>query len=154
MKALQFTKVNDLSQLHDELLAAIPALRPVNSAPVMSVEGLGNSITLTVPDNTDAAAVQAVVTAHNPAVPNAFRQQIIDDATSLSDMAAQYQANLDGLQTIRTHMAAIQAGPASPNAAQTGTALKTLAGDLDTVCVGLTRMLKATRVVLRRREGL
>ena len=74
MKRLHFQKPNDLSRLHDELLAAIPSLRPVINVrgerePVMQVEGKGNDIWLTVPDGADEAAIGAVVTAHVPRAP-------------------------------------------------------------------------------------
>ena len=68
MKTLTFTKANNLSQLMDELLAAIPALAPVTQnaqlVPVMQLEGQGDSIRLTVPDTADETAIGNVVTAH------------------------------------------------------------------------------------------
>jgi hypothetical protein len=64
--ALHYVKKNDLSQLHDELIAAIPSLAPTPKGPVMAVEGLGDDIYLTVPDGTDEQAVAAVVDAHVP----------------------------------------------------------------------------------------
>ena len=71
MKKLTYTLSNDLSQLHDEILAAIPALRPVTVSgaltPVMSVIGLNNAVTLFTPDDADEAAIQAVIDAHTPA---------------------------------------------------------------------------------------
>jgi hypothetical protein len=64
---------HDLSALHDELLAAIPALAPVpgpdGPVPVMAVEGEGPTVRLTVPDGTDTGAVDAVVAAHVPQTP-------------------------------------------------------------------------------------
>jgi hypothetical protein len=51
---------NDLSQLHDELLAA--GLTPER------VEGLGDEITLTFPDGQAQGPVDAVVAAHVPRV--------------------------------------------------------------------------------------
>ena len=65
MKTLTFTKPHDLSQLHDEILVAIPALRP-KDGPVMRVEGLGDQIFLYVPDAASEPAIQAVVNAHVP----------------------------------------------------------------------------------------
>ena len=55
MKRLHYIRPNNLSLLHDELLAAIPVLAPVlNEAgerePVMWVEGKGDDIWLTVPN--------------------------------------------------------------------------------------------------------
>jgi hypothetical protein len=68
---LTYTLPNDLSQLHDELLAAVPALRPAPGpdgalVPVMTVLGQGDVVRLIVPDGTDTAAVDAVVAAHVP----------------------------------------------------------------------------------------
>jgi hypothetical protein len=71
VKRLTFTRVHNLSQLHDELLAAIPALRPLNGVPQITVEGKDNSIRLTVADNADDAAITAVVNNHTPAPPPA-----------------------------------------------------------------------------------
>ena len=72
MKRLHYTAPNDLSLLHDQLLAAIPSLRPTATkegelTAVIRVEGLGANIWLTVPNDADNAAIQAVVEAHNPA---------------------------------------------------------------------------------------
>lgn len=80
MKRLSFTKPNNLSLLHDQLLEAIPDLRPIPNAqgrisdftggvelePVMVVEGLGDEVWLTVPDTADENAIAAVVAAHDP----------------------------------------------------------------------------------------
>lgn len=80
MKRLSFTKPNNLSLLHDQLLAALPALRPVPNAqgrisdftgkvelePIMAVEGLGDEVWLTVPDTANESAIAAVVAAHDP----------------------------------------------------------------------------------------
>lgn len=81
MKILTFNRPNDLSLLHDELIAAIPGLEPQPVpgefspdgspvlAPVMTVEGLGNDISVGVPDNVDEPAVAAVVAAHDETTP-------------------------------------------------------------------------------------
>lgn len=69
MKKLHFVKLNDLSRLHDELLAAIPNLRPLPAGPVMTVEGLGDDIWLTVPDGAGEASIAAVVQAHDHSAP-------------------------------------------------------------------------------------
>lgn len=68
MKTLHYTRPHRLSQLHDELLAALPALRPVEGVPVMRLEGIGEDIWIGVPDPTSEAPVAAVVTAHVPKV--------------------------------------------------------------------------------------
>jgi hypothetical protein len=71
MKRLHYNRPNNLSKLHDELLAAIPALRPVPNddgelVAVMRVEGREDDIWLTVPDDADEAAIAVVVDAHDP----------------------------------------------------------------------------------------
>ena len=73
-KRLHFQKTHALSQLHDEVLAAVPEVRPRMSAPgqweaVMAVEGRGDDVWLTVPDEADAATIAAVVSAHTPQPP-------------------------------------------------------------------------------------
>jgi len=76
MKRLHFNKVNNLSQLHNELLVALPGLRRVGMGDDgrnralpdnIVVHGLGNDIWFTVVDDADEAAIQAVVDAHTPA---------------------------------------------------------------------------------------
>jgi len=71
MKRLHFLKSNNLSLLHDELLAAVPALAPIRDAQglgtaVMAVEGTETEVWLTVPDTADETTIAAVVTAHDP----------------------------------------------------------------------------------------
>jgi septal ring-binding cell division protein DamX len=71
MKRLHYIKPNNLSGLHDQILTAIPALRPVlntrgENEPIMRVEGLGDEVWLTVPDTEDEAAIGAVVQTHDP----------------------------------------------------------------------------------------
>lgn len=58
MPVLTYTLPNDLSQLHDQLIAA--GLAPERA------EGLGDGVALTYPDGTDEPAVAAVVAAHVP----------------------------------------------------------------------------------------
>ena len=74
MKQLTYTKEHRLDQLTDELIAAIPSLAPVlipndpdhAMQSVMTVQSTGTQITVTVPDETVDAEVDAVVDAHNP----------------------------------------------------------------------------------------
>ena len=71
MKRLYFNRPNNnLDKLHDELLAAIPALAQVqvgrnglNEAlpENMQVEGLGDDIWLTVADDADEALIWAII---------------------------------------------------------------------------------------------
>ena len=79
MKNLHFAIPNNLSVLHDELLAAFPSLTPVRLlsqvpddtddadglVPVMRVEGDSRNVWLTVPDGADESAIQAIVDAHD-----------------------------------------------------------------------------------------
>ena len=71
MKRLHFTRANNLNQLHEEIVAAVPSVRPQLNAfgeqeAVMTVEGKGDDIWLTVPDDADETAISTVVTAHVP----------------------------------------------------------------------------------------
>jgi hypothetical protein len=65
MRTLTYTRPHDLSRLHDELLAAgaIPLLTDKGTTPV---QGLGDEIYLTVPDDADEQAIAAIVAAHDP----------------------------------------------------------------------------------------
>jgi hypothetical protein len=74
MKTLKFTQLNNLSQLHDELLA-ISALRPVPAndprfpgakKPVMGVEASGENILLIVPDDVADKEIENIVKSHVP----------------------------------------------------------------------------------------
>ena len=71
MKILTHTLANNLTQLHEELLAAIPALRDetIDGGPqaVRMGTGLSNTVKLHVPDAADEAAIQTVIDAHTPA---------------------------------------------------------------------------------------
>ena len=96
MKRLSYAKVNNLSSLHDELLAAMPALRPVLNASgdreaVMGVEGRGANIWLTVPDTADEAAIAAVVAAHDALAPRPPTAQ----AQAMQTAAAEVTAEID-----------------------------------------------------------
>ncbi len=64
MKTLTYVWPHDLARLHDELLAAGIALPLVDGC--SPVQGRGDDIWITVPDDTDDAAIAAVVAAHDP----------------------------------------------------------------------------------------
>ena len=66
-KTLNYLRPNRLDALQDQLWAA--GLKPER------MTGLGDSITIVVPDGTDVATVQRVVDAHNPAALDAASQQ-------------------------------------------------------------------------------
>ena len=70
MKRLHYPIPNNLSLLHDELLAAIPVLEPImgpdgEREAVMQVEGDAGNVWLTVPDGVDEGAIATVVLAHD-----------------------------------------------------------------------------------------
>jgi len=97
---------HDLSQLHDELLAAIPGLRPVDGpngypVPRLAVEGEGPTVRLTVPDGTVEAEVAAVVAAHAP-------QAVYDPDARLREVQALRRVALvrGGLQIAKARVAA------------------------------------------------
>ncbi len=83
-KTLHYTRSNRLDALQDQLWAA--GIRPER------VTGLGDSITIVVPDGADVAAVQAVLDAHNPAALDAATaQQAQQQATSRAAILATAQ---------------------------------------------------------------
>ena len=78
MKQLHFQTLNNLSLLHDDILAAVPSLKPVPNIrgeldpngnialePVMVVRGNEANVWLEVPDSVDEAAIAAVVQSHD-----------------------------------------------------------------------------------------
>lgn len=86
MKTLRYSIPNNLSGLHDELLAALPSMKPSPTGPIdpqtgrpenvpqMAVEGIQGTeatayVQLTVPDDANEAVIRAVVLAHNPNTP-------------------------------------------------------------------------------------
>jgi hypothetical protein len=106
MKRLHFVKPNDLSRLHDQLLAGIPSLAPIRDArgvgkPVMTVEGLGDDIWLTVPDTEDEPTIAAIIQAHDPSAegpptPTEARAQRISELLTIprSDWTVAQQREL------------------------------------------------------------
>lgn len=154
MVRLSYDKVCRGPKLLAELLAAVPALGPVDGplgpVAVVTVETTDAATVVTVPDTVDRSVIDAVVAAHDVTTLSPSEQQLTDDVTSVSDLAAQAATLLAGLATIRTHMATIQAGSANPTAVQTGTALKTIAGDVDSLAVACTRLLKVLSIMVRR----
>lgn len=66
-RTLTYTRPNRLDALQD-------ALRAAGIAPER-LTGIGDAITIVVPDGADVAAIQAVVNAHNPAALDAATQQ-------------------------------------------------------------------------------
>ena len=145
----------NFDRLTRELLAAAPALvqqGDLGDVARFSVVNHPTTIDLIVPEDV-ASAVQAAIAAHNPAVPDAFEQQQTADAASLSDFAAQYQVALNAIDTIQTHMTTIT-GTTFTTIGQANVAFHTIADDINTLCVGLERILKALRTIAKRQEGV
>lgn len=95
MKTIIRNQANDLAKLHDELLAAIPALRPVPGArglpqAVMLLEARGNRITLQVPDDVTETQVDAVLAVHDP-TPRAERNPQAERIAALKAAGTQAQ---------------------------------------------------------------
>jgi len=101
MKTLRYTFSNSLTKFHDELCSAVPSLapklpdvadpeRPDAKEAVIHVEGLGDEVCLTVPDDADEVAIQAVVDAHD-ATPVVTRGEVLeaklaDDSITFDEM--------------------------------------------------------------------
>lgn len=69
MPTIDVEKRTDLSKLHDEILAAVPALRPDEKGPRLRVEGTDERVRLEVREDVkdvDEAALTAIVAAHDP----------------------------------------------------------------------------------------
>ncbi len=75
MKRVIFDVPHDLNRLHEELLAAVPGLAPkpctvrgrtAQEAVFYIGEDSDGRVELTVPDDADMAAIDAVVAAHDP----------------------------------------------------------------------------------------
>lgn len=131
------------NRLHDTLLAA--------SLAVETVLGIEPDTAIVVAPADDLqSALDALLAGFDPSVPSASEQRDEADALDLASLRDQYQQLKDGLDTIRSHMGQIQNGPNSPTAAQTGTALKLLAGDITTLCNGPDRLLDTLAVFVRR----
>ncbi|HEY9750219.1 MAG TPA: hypothetical protein V6C63_16160 [Allocoleopsis sp.] len=62
---LIYTKPHNLNRLHQELIAEVPSLAPENGKARLIIEGDGHTVVLTVPDESDQAAIAAVVNAHS-----------------------------------------------------------------------------------------
>jgi len=106
MKTLHYARINDLSRLHDELLSAIPGLRPILNAQrqreaVMVVQGREDDIWLTVPDMADEVTIAAVVQSHNPLTPKPPTAAEIAQAQAISDAGDALVVEIDKAFTAR-----------------------------------------------------
>lgn len=97
MRALHYERPVHLDRLHDELLAALPALRPQAGRPVLAVQGTPAEVWLLVPDDADEPSIAAIVEAHDPTPPApqpALTEQL---ATILASATELSQATRDAL---------------------------------------------------------
>jgi hypothetical protein len=105
MQVLEIIRPHRLSRLADELVAALPGLRPRpgptgEPEPPFTLTGRGNLIRLELPDDVDPAAVRAVVLAHDstPASapdPAADAAEAIRRAATLGEVKAALQGYFD-----------------------------------------------------------
>ena len=117
MKTFTYTQPHKLNQLHDELLVAFPALSeslrlegPSSGARVKDSDNDGEYITLpadppdtfhvTVPDDTDEAAIAAVVQAHDPTVVSASERRTAERTASNADLQTSVAAAMTRLDAI------------------------------------------------------
>ncbi len=94
------TKAHKLTLLHDELLAAFPALRETLRVEGPTPDDPPNTIRLTVPDGTDEGAIVAIVQAHNPAAQSAAEQKDAERTTAATDLSGAAAAALTRLDAI------------------------------------------------------
>lgn len=138
------------SRLHDALLAAGLAIETVLGTDANTATVLADAAGL-------QAQIDAVVASFDPTQPAASEQQEVADTASLQTLRAQYQTLKDGLVTIRTHMATIQATP-NPTTANlaavvgVANAVKQVAADVTTLTNGLDRLLDTLAVFARRQS--
>ncbi|HEY8342212.1 MAG TPA: hypothetical protein VIK75_04275 [Calditerricola sp.] len=100
---LKFNRPHHLCKLHDEILAAVPALRPVpgsDGVPVarLLIGGDGQTVEMVVPDDLapeDLAAIEAVVNVHDPTPPPPPPDPDEELMQALEVANAQVQASTD-----------------------------------------------------------
>jgi len=85
-----FRHPNNLNALHDELLAALPKVRPLMDQARMTVYGTEAEVTLIVPDDVTRAELETVVLAHNKTAADA----------AIAARAAQEQAQRTRLELL------------------------------------------------------
>jgi hypothetical protein len=103
---LTYTTPHRLNKLHDELLAALPALRPDRESGYAGagVTGDGTTLVIEVPDDTDEQAVNAVVVAHDASTPG------IEETAGVTERTLDERLEQQ-LPILRTAIAAITASP-------------------------------------------
>lgn len=104
MKRLTYTKPHQLSQLHDELLAAgitpkrVEGLEAGQTAEISEELVAGPILWLSVDDDVDEATIAAVVAAHDPTTPpqdnaTVMRERLKARIVEIEDLAAKLSAN-------------------------------------------------------------
>ena len=97
MKTLTYTRRHDLGRLHDELLAAGVPLPLLDGC--TPVQGRGDEIILSVPDDADEQAIAAVVAAHDPTpVPEPDPDADLKAAIEAAQAEIERTATLDDLR--------------------------------------------------------
>ena len=155
MQRLTYTVMVRPAKLMDELLAAIPALQPVNLQPNLALESTATQCWVTVPDSVASSSVDAVVAAHDPNTPSAAEQQATADTASLSDWSATISSMLS---TVATDLTDVATDLTTLNAstwdgltgAQRTAAMRRLATRQHHLLTGSQRLLKALAVFVRR----
>lgn len=118
MKQLHRTGAYRPAKLMDELLVAIPALRPVNGdAQTFMSYGVGE-IWLTVPDEASEAEIDAVLATHDPTPPPPVPAPDYGDGSDVADLQSQAAQAVSNLRAYRAL--------SSPTNAQTLTVVKLL----------------------------
>lgn len=112
---LMFEKSNNLDRLHDQLVAA--------GVPVERIEGVDDTVWITVPDDVDESVIQRIVDAHKPTptAPPADRMatalgKLADaDATlvSTTSIAGVKTASRQMIEALRTYLEATRRGGAA-----------------------------------------
>jgi hypothetical protein len=172
MRTILRTQPNQLQKLHEELLAAIPALAPTVDAAgfkhaVFDLLGDEDDLTIIVPDTVTDAAVDAVLAAHDASTPSLTEQLAAAAKVDRATLVTQYNTMLAGLETIQGHHASISQHAATlagitftGTLAQTqtklqqtlqplGTDLGTMEDDINSIAIGLERFLKGMAAIIR-----
>lgn len=107
---LTYQRKHRLGKIHDELLAAIPALRPAGGQDaLLLVSGDGETLKLVVPDSADRAAIDAVVAAHDPTTPSAWEQAVATADANDATLRDRLGTALANLETANTNWATLTA---------------------------------------------
>lgn len=155
MKTLTYRKRTRLGKLQDELVAAVPALKPLTDpagelVAVMTVSGDATVTVLQVPDGADEQAISAVVSAHDPSTPSAFEQQQQTASANETTLGQRATAALAANVAYLGH-AAIPAGTLT--AAQLSTVVRTMSDQVDALTRQVDALIRLTLRVLDSTSG-